>query len=592
MASVTIAKTVQSNKNLEVNLDVLLRTRLLIQANSGGGKSYCIRRLLETTHGKVQQIVLDLEGEFATLREKFDYLIVGKDGDIPIEVRSAELLAKKILELKVSAIIDLYELKHHERILFVKRFLDAMVNARKELWHPCLVVVDEAHIFCPEKTKSESASAVIDLATRGRKRGFCAVLATQRLSKLHKDAAAECNNKLIGRTGLDVDMKRASEELGFTSKEQMLSLRALDAGNFFAFGPAVSKEIVEVRIIEVETTHAESGMGVALEVAPATSNIKLILSKLVDLSKIADEELREVEDYKKKIRELKFELRKVVPKSTVKYQKVTDPNDILNARRQGFTEAKKHYNVEFNKMRETLRYIKWAAETANRNTRRVLESIKIPDKFSVFDFKKDVMPKSYKSAPQLNKEYGIPSELPIKSPIQLNHIVKPIQNIESGENSLGRCEKAVYSLLYNNPNREFSKTNAALFTGYSHKSGGFNNAISRLNALKLIRKKGNMLIVMHENMQEGMELLGQEVNLFEKFTIENWAQKLPVCSSKIFSLLFENQGQEFSVQEIAERTGYSASSGGFNNGISRLNSLGLIEKNDGMIKLKEEILEE
>jgi DNA helicase HerA-like ATPase len=39
------------------------------------------------------------------------------------------------------------------------------------------------------------------LATRGRKRGFCAVAATQRLSKLHEGRAAECNNKLIGRTG-------------------------------------------------------------------------------------------------------------------------------------------------------------------------------------------------------------------------------------------------------------------------------------------------------------------------------------------------------------------------------------------------------
>lgn len=47
---------------------------------------------------------------------------------------------------------------------------------------------------------AESAGAVIDLATRGRKRGQCAVIATQRLSKLHKDAAAEMKNKLIGGT--------------------------------------------------------------------------------------------------------------------------------------------------------------------------------------------------------------------------------------------------------------------------------------------------------------------------------------------------------------------------------------------------------
>ena len=53
-----------------IDLPRLLETRMLIQANSGGGKSWAIRRLLEQTAGHVQQLVIDPEGEFATLREK------------------------------------------------------------------------------------------------------------------------------------------------------------------------------------------------------------------------------------------------------------------------------------------------------------------------------------------------------------------------------------------------------------------------------------------------------------------------------------------------------------------------------------------
>ncbi len=188
------------NQSVSLDLPTLLDTRLLVQANSGGGKSWLLRRLLEQSQGKVQQIVIDLEGEFATLREKYDYVLAGKDGDTPAEPRSAHLLAKRLLELNVSAIIDLYELHYQDRKQFVRLFLESMINAPKQLWHPCLVVIDEAHKFCPEKEQSEASSAVIDLATLGRKRGYCAILATQRLSKLHKDAAAECNNKLIGRT--------------------------------------------------------------------------------------------------------------------------------------------------------------------------------------------------------------------------------------------------------------------------------------------------------------------------------------------------------------------------------------------------------
>src|SRR5918911_4107554 len=119
-----MAHTVKLNNDVAVDLPTLIDTRLLVQANSGGGKSWLLRRILEQSHGKVQQIVIDLEGEFATLREKYDYVLAGKGGDTPAEPRSAHLLARRLLELNVSAIIDLYELNHFDRKRYVKLFLD------------------------------------------------------------------------------------------------------------------------------------------------------------------------------------------------------------------------------------------------------------------------------------------------------------------------------------------------------------------------------------------------------------------------------------------------------------------------------------
>ena len=100
-----IGHTVEGSKPVRLDLNRILDGRMLLQANSGGGKSYAVRRLCEVTHHKVQQIILDPEGEFASLRERFDYILVGGDGDIPINVRSSELLARRILELGTSAII-------------------------------------------------------------------------------------------------------------------------------------------------------------------------------------------------------------------------------------------------------------------------------------------------------------------------------------------------------------------------------------------------------------------------------------------------------------------------------------------------------
>lgn len=288
-----------------VAIDVprLIESRLLVQANSGGGKSWAIRRLLEQTYGAAQHIVIDVEGEFHTLREKFDYVLAGRGGDCPADTKSAALLARRLLELNVSAIVDIYELGT-QRQRFVQLFLDALVNAPRELWHPALVVVDEAHMFCPEAGQAESAPAVIDLMTRGRKRGFCGVLATQRIAKLHKDAAAEANNKLIGRSALDIDMKRAGAELGFAAREDLQRLRKLPAGQFFAFGPALAEDVTLVTIGGVATSHPKAGQRAAPP-TPPRAKIREVLSQLADLPAEADAEARTVAELRAQIAEMK-----------------------------------------------------------------------------------------------------------------------------------------------------------------------------------------------------------------------------------------------------------------------------------------------
>lgn len=294
---------------VSIDLPRLLETRMLVQANSGGGKSWALRRILEQTAGQVQQLVIDPEGEFATLREKHDYVIAAAhDGDALAHPRTAQLLARRLLETGVSAILDIYDLKAHERQAFVRLFLDALTNAPKSLWQPCLVVLDEAHIFCPEAGKAEAAGAVIDLATRGRKRGFALIAATQRLAKLHKDTAAELLNKLVGRTGLDVDVKRAADELGMTHKEAIAELRGLNSGDFFAFGPALSPTVRKLTVGQVRTTHPKAGDR-ALKAPPKpTAAIVAVLPKLADLPKEAETEARTLEDVKRELANTRREL--------------------------------------------------------------------------------------------------------------------------------------------------------------------------------------------------------------------------------------------------------------------------------------------
>lgn len=276
-----------------VDLDQLIVSRLLVQANSGGGKSRALRYLLEQTHGKVQHIVIDREGEFATLRQRFPYILFGKDGDFAIDLRTAKLLARKLLETGTSAVLDLSEMALPQQRDYVRTFVDALCHLPRALWKDCLIVIDEAHLFAPESGKGSSAAteAIALLLSIGRKRGFCAVLATQRLAKLNKDVASECLNKLIGRTSNE-DLRRAREELG-QDKKTGGELRALSPGAFWAYGPAISSEPILVRTGSVQTAPPERG---AARAPPATpEKIKAVLAEFADLPKEAADEAATLE---------------------------------------------------------------------------------------------------------------------------------------------------------------------------------------------------------------------------------------------------------------------------------------------------------
>ena len=237
------ALTLGTDAQGEVTLDLLklLESRALIQGNSGAGKSWLLRLLAEQAAERVPTIVLDTEGDFASLKDAVDVVLVGPEGELPVDPETADDLAGKLADLRVSAVIDLSELKQQPRRDFVAGFCRALVDLPKELWKSRLVMVDEAHLYCPQSSEdgcTESRKAIIDLMTLGRKRGLCGVLATQRLSKLHKDAAAECTNVFIGRTWLPRDQQRAGEMLGLGASERQ-QLRDLEPGQFYAVGPAL-----------------------------------------------------------------------------------------------------------------------------------------------------------------------------------------------------------------------------------------------------------------------------------------------------------------------------------------------------------------
>lgn len=525
-----------------VDLDVLVNTRLLIQANSGGGKSWCLRRLLEQTHGKIQHLVIDPEGEFSSLRSKFDYVLAAKkDADTLADPRSAKLLAERLLELGVSAILDIFELTPENRKKFVKVFLDALVDAPKHLWHPALVVLDEAHVYCPEKDQAESADAVKSMATRGRKRGFCLIPATQRLSKLDKDVAAECNNKLIGRTVLDVDIKRASDELGFTTQADKLSLRDLEAGEFFAFGPALTRSVTKFKVAGVQTEHPKAGAHLAAVVPQPSERVRSVLAKLSDLPQEAERKAATEAELRTTIQRLERELRakpeapKAAPPLTVEVPVLTDA-DVSR----------------LNSIRTCIEEVSGAVATVSTElaalNRAIVERLKS---------------KPVVSGPQHRPVAPRPAPV-VRQPRRAS--TGDSQNMASGE------RKILTALFHYQQGR--TKNQVAIIAGYAVNGGGFNNYLGSLRSKGWIEGSDPIRIT-----DDGIDALGQVDPLpTGDELIAHWQRQLGKAERAIFDYLISVYPHPATKEEIADAAGYEANGGGFNNALGRLRTFELITR--------------
>lgn len=269
----------------EMDLEELLATRLLVQGNSGSGKSHLLRRILEQSAQWVQQVIIDPEGDFVSLADAYGHVVVDADGS----ERDLQMIAARVRQHRVSVVFNLEGLDADRQMKAAGAFINGLFEVAREIWYPALVVVDEAQLFAPtaageftEDARRASLGAMTNLMCRGRKRGLAGIIATQRLAKLAKNVAAEASNFLMGRTFLDIDMARASDLLGM-ERRQAETFRNLDRGQFVALGPALSRRPVQIAIGEVRTR----GMGssprlMPLPEQPAGQDLKDLLYASTD----------------------------------------------------------------------------------------------------------------------------------------------------------------------------------------------------------------------------------------------------------------------------------------------------------------------
>lgn len=274
--------TIDVGEGLLLDVNEAMRSRVLVAGNAGAGKSHAFRRIAEQLFPHLPVFVFDRTGEFVTLREHFDVVVIGDDGDAPCNVENAGELALRLFAARTSVVFDLSGLRVSAKRQFVRDVLTAIAELPRTQWSPVMMLIDEAHHYAEEGAADVdgSGAAMLRVLSECRKQGLGVVLATQRLTKLNKSVAAECNTMCFGRCVLDLDVVRMGKALGLDRKDRRLM--GLQPGQFFASGPGFPPPLPRLFMFgSVKTTHpGPDDLVTGIKPAAPSRALREILAKL------------------------------------------------------------------------------------------------------------------------------------------------------------------------------------------------------------------------------------------------------------------------------------------------------------------------
>ena len=115
---------------------------------------------------------------------------------------------------------------------------------------PFLLVIEEAHQFCPEAAHSKAISkSIIEMIAReGRKFMSCLCLISQRPKRLSTTALSQCNSKMVLNIKNPYDLKHLMDSSEAITKEYASMISSLGVGEMLLMGTAVNYPVfIDIR---------------------------------------------------------------------------------------------------------------------------------------------------------------------------------------------------------------------------------------------------------------------------------------------------------------------------------------------------------
>jgi len=143
------------------------------------------------------------------------------------------------------SVIDLSSFVHlKEKQIVVARIARSLFEARRsKAIPPFIIIIEEAHQFCPEREEESlaiSRNVIEQIAREGRKFFASLVLISQRPIRLSTTALSQCNTHIILRITNPYDLQHVEESSEGITSEISRAISGLKVGEAFVVGEAVN----------------------------------------------------------------------------------------------------------------------------------------------------------------------------------------------------------------------------------------------------------------------------------------------------------------------------------------------------------------
>jgi hypothetical protein len=556
----------------------ILDQHLVVLGKTGAGKSSALRHIVEhlLAHGK-RVCIIDPKGDWWGLKSSangkgagFPIIAFGdfkeaKASDVPINETSGKHVSELITSGNRPCIIGFRGWMTSYMVRFWIDFAAGIFNANSgELY----LIGDEFHNFAPKgKIMDPESGKCLHWSNRlmaeGRGLGIVCLIASQRPQKVHNDTLTSCETLVAMRVIHKSDRDAVQDWIEGCGdmdqgKEVLNSLAGMARGEAFVWSPEIGFGPKRLSFPMFMTFDSFAPPQLQKKVASegwASVDLEAVKSKLAVV--IEEQKANDPRELKKTILELRRQLSKptTVEKSFL-------PSEI----------------------REIPILSKGNEDTINRLTGRLETACsELQEQRGFFERRLDDLEKDTDLVIGILRGLKTPQTHTVKSqPLVQSKVLirinKPATHAQSnGEVHLGKCERSILTALAQYPQGR-NTNQIAILSGYSVNSGGFNNSLSKLRSVEYISRGQPVTIT-----QQGQSALGEWEPLpTGQELARHWIGRLGKCERGILSFLIENYPNGQTVESVAQATGYSANSGGFNNALSKLRTLELITRGQPM----------